>query len=117
MLVACSALVFFSSLCYADSTVHYDGNKFTASITRHCDEGNVSCDNVTMESKSKANRNSISLKGRTVNINCPQSCDFRGYEFKNGLYTYSLTTNDFQEWVYSVYHGTKLIAHDKGTVN
>lgn len=115
--VACSALVFFSSFCYADSTVHYNGNKFTALITTHCAEGNVSCDNVTMESKSKANGSSISLKGKTVNVNCPQTCDFRGYEFKNGAYTYSLTTNDFQDWVYSVYHGDKLIASDEGAVN
>ncbi|KEA50875.1 hypothetical protein DT73_20770 [Mangrovibacter sp. MFB070] len=117
ILIACSALVLCSSLCYADSTVQYSGNKFTALITRHCAEGNVSCDNVSIESKSKATGRSITLKGKKININCPETCDFRGYEFKNGAYTYSLVTDDFETWVYSVYHGSKLISEDKGVIN
>lgn len=106
-----------SSLCYADSTVQYNGNKFTALITRHCAEGNVSCDNVSIESKRKATGRRIALKGRAININCPAICDFRGYEFKNGTYTYSLVTDDFEKWVYSVCHENKLIAVDGGIVN
>ncbi|WP_152542817.1 hypothetical protein [Erwinia mallotivora] len=98
----------------AESTEVFDGERFIITITEHCPEGFVSCENVTFVSKNKKTGSGITLKGKTVNINCPATCDFRGYEFKNGLYTYSLLTNDFAGWNLNVFKGNKLLSTDTG---
>lgn len=100
----------------AQGTQIFDGKKFTAQITNNCSEGNVTCEDVTFSSKSKKTGKGITLKGHTVNVNCPEVCDFRGYEFKNGDYTYSLLTNDFNIWNLNVFKKDKVISSDSGTL-
>ncbi|MEN4930246.1 hypothetical protein ABEI22_14225 [Erwinia billingiae] len=110
------SLLGWSNLSHADSTVVFTGSKYTAKITEHCSEGNVSCEDVTAYSKSNKTGEGIHLKGETVNVNCPESCNFRGYSFKNGAYTYSFTTNDFEKWNLNIFKNDKAIAGDVGTL-
>jgi hypothetical protein len=82
---------------------------FEIKITRQCTEGNVSCDRVTYIGKDLNTGKSIRLKGKTVNSG--NSYRFLGYEFRNGKYLYSITTNN----VLRVYQGKKLILQEQGT--
>lgn len=107
----------WSVAAVAEGTVVFDGNKFTAKITNNCPEGDVTCDDVTFDSKSKKTGSGIVLKGKTVNVNCPATCDFRGYEFKNGVYTYSIFSNDSDRWILNVFKGKELVSSDVGTLN
>lgn len=100
----------------AETSGTFNGERFIITITEHCPEGFVSCENVTFVSKNKKTGSGITLKGKTVNINCPATCDFRGYEFKNGLYKYSLLTNDFVSWNLNVFKNDKIVSTDSGTL-
>jgi hypothetical protein len=82
---------------------------FKIKITRHCEEGNVSCDRVTYVGKDLNTGKSIRLKGKTVNSS--KSYRFLGYEFRNGKYLYLVDTNNFLQ----VYRGRKLIVAEQGT--
>lgn len=117
------ALLGFLSVCFLWSIssqaqeIHvFEGKRFTAKIINNCPEGYVTCEDVTFSSRSKKTGKGITLKGRTVNLNCPEVCDFRGYEFKNGNYTYSLLTNDFNTWSLNVFESGKVISSDSGTL-
>jgi hypothetical protein len=120
ILITSTALIAFflgwSPLANAESTAVFNGKKFLAKITEHCSEGNVSCDDVTLESKSKKTGKGISLKGKTVNVNCPEVCDFRGYEFKNGVYTYYFVAGQANKWKINVFEKDKVISTDSGTL-
>lgn len=116
LLMFTSVTLGWPSLSHADSTVFFTGSKYTAKITEHCSEGNVSCDDVTLESKSKKTGKGISLKGKTVNVNCPGVCDFRGYEFKNGAYTYYFVAGQANKWKINVFEKDKVISTDSGTL-
>lgn len=121
ILITFTALITFflgwSSFASAESTSIFNGEKFLAKITEHCSEGNVSCDDVTLESKSKKTGKGISLKGKTVNVNCPEVCDFRGYEFKNGAYTYNFFASADNKWKLNVFEKGKVISTDTGTLD
>ncbi|MCX0501418.1 hypothetical protein D3M71_20015 [Erwinia billingiae] len=58
--------------------------------------------------------NEIRLKGKTVNINCPDVCDFRGYEFHNGAYLYYLVAGNGDEWNFYITKNGKEISKDVG---
>lgn len=116
LLIFLSVTLGWSNLSHADSIVVFTGSKYTAKITEHCSEGNVSCDEVTLESKSKKTGKGISLKGKTVNVNCPEVCDFRGYEFKNGVYTYYFVAGQANKWKINVFEKDKVISTDSGTL-
>jgi hypothetical protein len=107
---------FFPLNCLAHITQHFEGQRFVAKVTNNCPEGYVTCEDVIFSSKNKKTGKGIILKGRTVNLNCPEVCNFRGYEFKNGIYTYSLLTNDFQRWDLNVFKMDKVISSDFGTM-
>ncbi|WP_380184665.1 hypothetical protein [Kalamiella sp. sgz302252] len=92
----------------------FDSKKYTARITRWCEEGNLSCDDVTLDSRSKLSGNSILLQGKTININCPDVCDFRGYVFENNNYSYSFINNDFASWTMEIFKGKQVIDSVQG---
>ncbi|WP_205298254.1 hypothetical protein [Candidatus Pantoea formicae] len=110
-------IIFFSSCeAHADHSSIFTGKKFVANIEDHCDEGNQSCDKISLKSKSIKTNQSINLKGKTINTNCPDVCDFQGYRFTNGEYDYSfypsLKGNDL--WDYIITFKNKVIAQDLG---
>ncbi|KAA5950829.1 hypothetical protein F3I27_01265 [Pantoea sp. Bo_2] len=103
-------------LSLAKSVSHFEGKKFRADITYDCEEGNVSCDNVSLKSTRVKDNSSIVLKGETINTNCPDVCDFRGYRFAKGQYDYSFYPSQKGEslWDYIVTFKGKVIAQDVG---
>jgi hypothetical protein len=82
---------------------------FEIKITRHCEEGNISCDRVTYVGKSLRTGKSISLTGKTLNRS--QSYTFLGYEFRNGIYTYFISNHN----VLMIYKGGRVILREEGT--
>ncbi|SEQ18606.1 hypothetical protein SAMN05216522_101459 [Rosenbergiella nectarea] len=105
-----------SSLTHAKSVSHFEGKKFKATIEYDCNEGNLTCNNVHLNSINIINNSTISLDGETINTNCPDICNFQGYQFKNGKYNYafypSLKGNGL--WDYVVTLNDKVIANDLG---
>ena len=95
----------------------FNSKKYLARITNWCSEGNVGCDDVTLDSKSKRTGDHILLHGKTINVNCPDACDFRGYIFNNKNYTYSFITNDFKAWIMNTSQGDKVLDSETGTLN
>ena len=83
---------------------------FEIKISRQCAEGNVSCDRVTYYGKDLNTGKSIRLRGKTVNSG--NSYRFLGYEFRNGKYLYSVSTDH----ILQVYKGKKLILEQQGTL-
>jgi len=65
---------------------------YSVTITVHCAEGNVSCDQVTYQGTSKRSGNAITLSGSTWHTYCADGspCRFLGYRFDNGDYHYRL---------------------------
>lgn len=87
---------------------------FSVRITRHCTEGNVTCNNITYFGKNLKTGQSIGLLGKTMNIPCPDGvtpCHFLGYQFQNGSYQYFVRANGELQ----VYQGKKLLLLEKGT--
>jgi hypothetical protein len=82
---------------------------FEIKIVRHCEEGNVMCDQVTYIGKDLNTGKSIRLNGRTMNA--PQSYTFLGYVFRNGEYTYEITRNN----LLLVSRGDRIILREQGT--
>jgi hypothetical protein len=84
---------------------------FQIQITNNCEEGNVTCDNVTYVGKALKTGKSIRLTGRVVTSG--KNYNFVGYEFRNGEYTYFVTTSNVR---LQVYKGKKLIIEEQGTL-
>lgn len=66
---------------------------YVIEIERHCQEGEVTCDNVSYVGVSKKSGNRIELKGKTLHSLCADGvtpCRFQGYQFKNGNITYKV---------------------------
>lgn len=106
------------SLSLAKSVSHFEGKTFRADITYGCEEGNVSCDNVSLKSTRVRDNSSIVLKGETINTNCPDICDFRGYRLANGQYDYSFYPSQKGNnlWDYMVTFKGNVIAQDVGVM-
>ncbi|WP_036625080.1 hypothetical protein [Pantoea sp. AS-PWVM4] len=103
---------------YSKSTSYFHGQRFKAEITYDCEEGNLTCDKVYLQSTRIKDNSTITLKGETINTNCPDVCDFQGYEFKNGKYNYSFypTLKGSELWDYIVTLNDKVIAKDSGVM-
>lgn len=93
-------------------TEHYE-----VVITVNCDEHEISCADVTFDSKNFENGKSIQLKGKTLHSLCADDvtpCRFLGYLFKNGNIDYfvqqdglleviqdkKILVSEWGEWVY-----------------
>ncbi|MFG6076020.1 hypothetical protein [Erwinia sp. OPT-41] len=98
------------------NTATFDSKKYLARITAWCEEGNVDCNDVTLDSRSKLNGKGILLQGKTVNVHCPDVCDFRGYAFENADYTYTFITNDFERWTMNISKGDQVTDSVEGTM-
>jgi hypothetical protein len=111
-------IISFSGVTYAKSILNFHGEKFKAVIEYDCNEGNLTCDKVFLKSTRLKDNSSIELKGATINTNCPDVCDFQGYEFDNGKYNYafypSLKGNDV--WDYIITENENVIAQDSGVM-
>jgi hypothetical protein len=61
---------------------------FTIDIQKNCQEGEVTCDNISYTGTRKSDGSQIHLIGHTLNNK--NTFDLYGYTFKNGDYTYSI---------------------------
>lgn len=115
-------LVIFVSLApisaYSKSISHFQGQRFKADITYACEEGNLTCDKVYLKSTRIKDNSAISLRGSTINSNCPDVCDFQGYQFSNGKYQYSFypSIKGHDLWDYIVTLNNKVITNDVGVM-
>lgn len=102
----------------ADSVATFSGKKFSAIIVDQCAEGNLSCDQVWLTSTSLKTHQSIKLKGETINVNCPDICDFRGYRFTNGDYEYAFYPGDedVESWDYIISKSDQVMTRDHGVM-
>ena len=89
--------------------------KYIVTISTNCEEGNVTCGNVTYKGVSKQTGDSIELKGSTWHEKCKDGiapCRFLGYTFKNGNITY----NVFESGVLQVIQGeSNVLLQENGT--
>lgn len=99
---------FASHYAVADT---FNGKKYTARITSWCSEGNLTCDDVSLDSKSKRTGNSILLTGKTYNTDCPGMCNLRGYIFENKGYTYRFI--DDEKRTLNIWKDGKVIDSDE----
>jgi len=113
-----TGILFFAPISFSKSLSYFKGGKFKAEIKYDCEEGNVTCDKVSLKSTSLKDNSSISLKGETINTNCPDICDFQGYRFTNGSYDYSFypSLKGDSLWDYIVTYKDKVIAQDIGVM-
>ncbi|WES89721.1 hypothetical protein OHJ28_20280 [Dickeya fangzhongdai] len=91
----------------------------------NCSQHEIECSDITYHSINKNNKSELNIKGKTLNIG--PSKNFRGYIFKNGSYTYTLTPNpetdnyDDSIWFLDIYkstnNGDKPIFREKGRVS
>lgn len=102
----------------AESSAVFSGKKFIARIEDQCAEGNLSCDKVWLTSTSLKTHQSIKLQGETINVNCPDICDFRGYRFTNGDYEYAFYpgAKGAYSWDYIITKNNRIIAEDHGVM-
>jgi hypothetical protein len=91
------------------SAVTIKTKSFRVEITRHCEEGNVSCDRVTYVGRDLTTGKSIRLNGKTLNSS--KSYRFLGYEFRNSKYIYYINDDSLLQ----VYRGKQLILQERGT--
>jgi hypothetical protein len=73
----------------AQSTLITENHVVT--ITVNCEEGNVTCDDVTYHGVSRISGAETTLRGATMHTSCADGvtpCRFLGYEFTHGARTY-----------------------------
>jgi hypothetical protein len=83
----------FASILYAQMSLAgtLTTENYVVTVQNNCEEGSVTCDNVTYHGISKQTGKAITLKGSTKHAMCADGvtpCRFLGYEFKNGNVTY-----------------------------
>ncbi|ENJ7187243.1 hypothetical protein AB1740_003023 [Vibrio fluvialis] len=89
-------------------TLHY-----VVEVTSQCEEGNVSCDNVTYVGHAKESGKLIALKGETLHMMCKDGktpCRFLGYHFFNGNTEYQVLENG----ILRVVQDSKVILEERG---
>lgn len=89
VLLPIASIVAFSGVASAEII---KTKNFQINITRNCSNDSIICNNVTYVGQDLRTGKSIRLIGKTVNN--ARSYRFLGYEFKNGLYTYSVTSDN-----------------------
>jgi hypothetical protein len=78
----------FPTLCLGDQL---KTKNYVITISRNCQEGEVTCDKVTYHGVSKKSGQEITLQGSTIHSMCADGvtpCRFLGYKFKTGKITY-----------------------------
>lgn len=83
--------IFAIFTCIANAASILETDRFLIKIESNCEEGNVACGDISYTGIRKSDGAKIHLKGKTLNKDCEKStCDFYGYIFKNGNYTYTI---------------------------
>ena len=87
--------IILAGLIYPKSALAetYITKTFRVEIHRHCQEGSVTCDDVSYVGTNLQTGAGIKLKGSTLHAMCQDGitpCRFLGYEFHNGSYSYRL---------------------------
>lgn len=88
LIFALFAPILYSQMSLAETLTT---KNYIVTVNNNCEEGNVTCDNVTYQGISKQTGKAITLKGSTKHSMCADGvtpCRFLGYEFKNGNVTY-----------------------------
>lgn len=83
-----TCIIFSGQVARADELLT---KNYKINIEQKCEEGNVTCDNVTYLGIHRTSGKSIRLKGTTRHTFCKDGvtpCRFLGYEFKNGNISY-----------------------------
>jgi hypothetical protein len=83
----------FTPILYAQMSLAgtLSTKNYVVTVANNCEEGSVTCNNVTYHGISKRTGKAITLKGSTKHTMCADGvtpCRFLGYEFKNGNVTY-----------------------------
>lgn len=105
----------FTAFSYAtDNALIFETKNFLIKISPNCEEGNVACDKISYAGIRKSDGAKINLYGKSLNRNCEKStCDFYGYEFKNGKYTYTIYGRNPASL--TVRNNDKIILSEEGT--
>jgi hypothetical protein len=88
LIFALFAPILYSQMSLAETLTT---KNYVITVANNCEEGSVTCNNVTYHGISKQTGKAITLKGSTKHTMCADSvtpCRFLGYEFKNGNVTY-----------------------------
>ena len=91
-----------------------DTPSYNITIQSNCEEGSVSCDNVSYTGVNKKSGKSITLKGSTSHTLCADGvtpCRFLGYQFKNGDTSYFVS----EEGGLEVTNGDEVLVSETGT--
>lgn len=86
---------------------------YVVTITSQCEEGQVTCDDVTYSGRSKRSGEELELQGETMHLLCGDQqtpCRFLGYRFYNEGYEYQV----FDSGVLRVRRGDKLVIDERG---
>jgi hypothetical protein len=86
---------------------------FQVQVSVNCEEGNVTCNDVTYVGVNRKTKASIKLRGKTVHSLCKDRvtpCHFLGYEFQNRRYRYFVSEDGRLE----IYRGQSLVASEQG---
>jgi hypothetical protein len=97
----------------ADDASKLDTPSFQVQVAVNCEEGNVTCNDVTYVGVNRKTRASIKLRGKTVHSLCKDRvtpCHFLGYEFQNRPYRYFVSKDGRLE----IYRGQSLVASEQG---
>ena len=110
MLLGAVLCVFASPLWAASSTLTTPS--YVVTIETHCQEGDVTCNNVSYHGVSKKTGKAINLKGKTMHTSCRNGdpCRFLGYEFKSGNILYRV----FEEGSLEVTQKGKTLLQENG---
>jgi hypothetical protein len=106
-------LLALALLSFAASAADLETRSYQVQITSHCGEGEVSCDRVVYQGKSKKSGKAITLEGRSWHTRCEDGvtpCRFLGYQFKNGDTTYYV----HEDGLLQVIRGRRVLVSEQG---
>lgn len=114
-LAACAASMFvMTTQAYAQTAQTLDTPGYKVTITQNCEEGNVTCDDVSYTGTSKKSGKAITLRGKTMHSTCRDGvtpCAFQGYVFRSGRVTYTVHADGRLV----VTEGKKTLVNQRGT--
>ncbi|MEH6565655.1 MAG: hypothetical protein V7756_10070 [Halopseudomonas sp.] len=86
---------------------------FELSLDSRCAEGEVSCNDYTLQGLERENGRPFMLQGRSMHTTCADGvtpCRFLGYRFDQSSRSFLIT----EDGLLNIYHGDNLILHEQG---